>query len=158
MLSDEKMGVFIMAKEIVNIANLDANKAMSMLGNEFQYPIEIDSKGRFVVFGDIVKVFIKFKNIGNSTEIKFGGSRYANGKIFAKFLFIPFYYIYAIIKGFEENKSLVKAVADSLRNPKTSSTTNDISTKLSKLKEMKEQGIITEEEFNKKIQELIDKL
>lgn len=43
-------------------------------------------------------------------------------------------------------------------SPKLASGSNDISAKLSKLKEMREQGIINEEEFNKKKAELIDKL
>ena len=38
------------------------------------------------------------------------------------------------------------------------SSNNGIPEKLAKLKEMKEQGIISEEEFNKKKSELIDKL
>lgn len=43
-------------------------------------------------------------------------------------------------------------------NLKASNTSDDISAKLSKLKEMKDQGIISEEEFNKKKTELIEKL
>ena len=43
-------------------------------------------------------------------------------------------------------------------SPKLTSDSTDISAKLSKLKEMKDQGIITEEEFNKKKAELIEKL
>lgn len=147
-----------MAKEIVNIEGLDAAKAMNLLGNGFQYSLEIDTKGRLVVFGDFVKIFLKFNNTGNSTVIKFNGSRWVRGGIIAKILFIPFYWIYANIKASEEHKSLLKAVATSLRNPNQESSTNDISAKLSKLKEMKEQGIISEEEFYTKKAELIEQL
>ena len=139
-------------KEIINISNLDANKALSMLGNTFPFPVEVDSKGRLVVTGKVVKVFIKFKSIGQSTEIKFAGSKWVN---IAKVLFIPFYYIYANIEALNEHKSLVREIANALRQHKTVQSDDDISAKLLKLKEMKDQGIISEEEFNKKKSDLI---
>lgn len=146
-----------MAKEVVNIEGLNAEKAVNLLGNGFEYPLEIDSKGKLIVSGAFVKVFLKFNNTGSTTVIKLAGSRWVKGMV-AKILFVPFYWIYAEIKGLEEYKLLLQAVANSLRNTKSSSTTEDISVKLSKLKDMKDQGIISEEEFNKKKAELIEKL
>lgn len=142
-------------KEIINISELDANKALTMLGNDFPFSLEVDRKNRLVVTGKVVKVFIKFKQIGQSTEIKFAGSKWVS---LAKVMFIPFYWIYANIQALDEHKSLVKEVANSLRHPKATISSDDISIKLTKLKEMKEQGIISDEEFNKKKSELIEKL
>ena len=50
-------------KEIINIPDIDANKTLSMLGNNFKFPLEVDKKGRLVVQGEVVKVFLKFKTI-----------------------------------------------------------------------------------------------
>ena len=149
-----------MAKEIVNMPNIDANKAIEILGNSFSHSIEADPKGRLVIYGDFVKVFIKFKNNGSTTELQFGGSRWVSGGMIAKNIFIPFYWIYANLKASEEHKSLLNDLANSIRtsNSTSSSSTDDISSKISKLKEMKAQGIINEEEFNKKRTELIEKL
>ena len=77
----------------------------------------------------------------------------------ARIIFIPFYWIYANLKASEEHKSLLKDLANSIRTSNTTtSSTDDVSAKISKLKKMKEQGIISEEEFNKKKSELIEKL
>lgn len=148
-----------MAKEIVNIPNIDANKAIEILGSKFSHSIETDSKGRLVIYGDFVKVFVKFKKNGSTTELKFGGSRWVSGGMIARIIFIPFYWIYANLKASEEHKSLLKDLANSIRTSNTTtSSTDDVSAKISKLKKMKEQGIISEEEFNKKKSELIEKL
>ena len=148
-----------MAKEIVNIPNIDASKAIEILGSKFSHSIEADSKGRLVIYGDFVKVFVKFKKNGSTTELKFGGSRWVSGGMIARIIFIPFYWIYANLKASGEHKSLLKDLANSIRTSNTTpSSTDDVSAKISKLKKMKEQGIISEEEFNKKKSELIEKL
>ena len=139
-------------KELINISGLDANKTLSMLGNDFPLPLEIDRKDRLVVTGKVVKVFIKFKQIGQSTEIKFAGSKWIS---VAK---VMFYWMYANIQALDEHKSLVKEVANALRHRKAPNSSEDISIKIAKLKEMKEQGIISEEEFYTKKAELIEQL
>ena len=142
-------------KELINIPGLDANKTLSMLENDFPLPLEIDRKDRLVVSGKVVKVFIKFKQIGQSTEIKFAGSKWIS---VAKVMFIPFYWMYAYIQALDEHTSLVKEVANALRHRKAPNSSEDISIKIAKLKHMKEQGIISEEEFYTKKAELIEQL
>ena len=51
-----------------------------------------------------------------------------------------------------------KEVANALRHRKAPNSSEDISIKIAKLKEMKEQGIISEEEFYTKKAELIEQL
>ena len=78
------------------------------------------------------------------------------------FIFVVPGFIFSIVDSFMLKKIFEDAIQvmnqNASNSPKLTSDSTDISAKLSKLKEMKDQGIITEEEFNKKKTELIDKL
>ena len=67
-------------------------------------------------------------------------------------------FIFALVTSSKRKKIFIEAINVMNQNSTNMSSNNGIPEKLAKLKEMKEQGIISEEEFNKKKSELIDKL
>ena len=144
-----------MAKQRINIEGLTAEKSMQMLGN-FNYPLEVDKKGRLRITGDIIHAFISFKNKGNVTEVKLASLRWVS---LAKVMFIPFYWIYANLAAMSERNKLFNDFVRGIQNPQTATvSTNTITEKLQELKTMKDNGLITEEEFNAKKADLIKNL
>lgn len=139
-----------MSKEVLNIENLTAERAKSIL-NDFKYNLSIDKKGRLSVECKRVYIFISFKaNSKGQTVVKMSGSKWKS-TIYGLFLG-------AIMSAsvINEQKTAFNDIIDGLKNPKSSF--DDIPLKITKLKEMKEQGLITDEDFNKKKSELIEKM
>jgi len=58
----------------------------------------------------------------------------------------------------DEICDIIQANIDNSSKQENSSTNNDIATKIQKLHELKEKGILTEEEFNTKKQELLNRM
>jgi len=141
-----------MAKEVLKIQNLTAEKAKEMLGG-FDYNLSVDKKGRLSVECKRFYFFISFKaNSKVETVLKISGFKWKS-MAYALFLGI-------IMMGFvyREQKKAFNDVINGLKNPKSVSSSDDIPSKIAKLKEMKDQGLINEDEFNKKKAELIDKM
>ncbi len=152
-------------KQNVGIENLNAEKAKELL-KTFRYPTSIDDKGILRINCRTCDIKLEFEQQG-STSVVVGNPTMM--KPWAFILFIVFIFIFvvpgfifSIVDSFMLKKIFEEAIQvinqNASNSPKITSDSTDISAKLSKLKEMKDQGIITEEEFNKKKTELIDKL
>ena len=152
-------------KQNVGIENLDAEKAKDLL-KTFRYQTSIDDKGKLRINCGASDIKLGFEPHGASTAV---GVTSTPMKPWAFILFLIFIFIFvvpgfifAMILSFQRRKIFIEAVQVMNQNvsnsPKLAPGSTDVSAKLSKLKEMKDQGIITEEEFNKKKTELIEKL
>ena len=76
-------------------------------------------------------------------------------------LFVVPGFIYSLVRQSKMKNIFYEAIQvmnQNASNTSKSSFSDEITAKLTKLKEMKEQGVISEEEFNKKKSELIEKL
>ena len=152
-------------KQNVGVENLNAKKAKDLLKN-FNYPSSIDNKGKLRINCGASDIKLGFEPNGSST---FVGVTSTPMKPWAFILFLIFMlcfvlpgFIFSMIISSKRKKIFMEAVRVMNQNAsndlKASNTSDDISAKLSKLKEMKDQGIINEEEFNKNKTELIEKL
>ena len=147
-----------MNKGLVNIENLTAPKAKEILGN-FSYPLAVDKKGRLMVTGKVIHIFINFKSVGNQTELK--RAMRAKWINIAKVLFIPFWYIYGNIKAIEEQNKLFDAVFNALSNTskkEAQESKTDAASQLEKLAELVEKGILSKEEFEQKKAKLLEQI
>lgn len=151
-------------KQNVGIGNLDAIKAKELLKN-FRYTTEINNNYLKIKAGSS-SINIAFKSNGSnsstvgvkSTPMSIGGVLIF---VILLFVFIVPGCIYSLVRQSKMKAIFFEAVQVMNQNATSSlnaSCSNDITDKIVKLKEMKEQGIISEEEFNKKKSELIEKI
>lgn len=152
-------------KQNVAMENLDANKAKSLLKN-FAYETSVDDKEHLVISDGPSIIRIGFKPNGETTTVGVVGSIM---KPWAFLLFLIFIFC-CVLPGFllsiylssKSKKIYLQAVQELKSNISTtmsssssSSASNDVMEKISKLNALKDQGLISDEEFNKKKSEII---
>lgn len=148
-------------KQNVGVENLNAEKAKDLLKN-YRYKTFVDSKGKLRIDCGASYIKIAFEPNGNTTSVGVTSTPY---KLWAFLLFLVFIccfvvpgFIFALVTSSKRKKIFIEAINVMNQNCTNMNSNNGIPEKLAKLKEMKEQGIISDEEFNKKKSELIEKL
>ena len=155
---------FMAWKQNVGIGNLDAAKARELLKN-FRYPTEINKNYLKIRVG-ASSINIGFETNGSNSSTVGVKSTPMNIGGFLVFvillcLFVVPGFIYSLVRQSKMKNIFYEAIQvmnQNASNTSKSSFSDEITAKLTKLKEMKEQGVISEEEFNKKKSELIEKL
>ena len=155
-------------KQNIGVGNLTSEQRKELLKN-FNYPTEIDKKGRLLINAGLSKFVIAFKNNGpDSTLI---GVSHFKMKAWAFILFIIFIclavipgFIFALIinagrkKVFFEAVRLMNQNIDKISSTQNTDTDSDASDKIKKLKSMLDDGILTQEEFDSKKKELLSQI
>ncbi|MBO4439247.1 MAG: SHOCT domain-containing protein [Spirochaetaceae bacterium] len=152
-------------KQNVGVENLNAEKAKDLLKN-FRYRTFIDEKGKLRIDCGASYIKIAFEPNGNTTSVGVTSTPYKPWAFILCLVFVFIFvvpgFIFALITASQRKKIFIEAVQvmnqNASQSTKSVSDSSDVSVKITKLKELKEQGIINEEEFNKKRAELIEKL
>ena len=155
-------------KQNIGIGNLTSEQGKELLKN-FNYPTEIDKKGRLLIDAGLSKFVIAFKD--NGTDSTLIGVSHVKMKAWALILFILFIclavvpgFIFALIinsgrkKVFFEAVKLMNQNIDKLNTTSENHTDSNTADKLKKLKTMLADELISQDEFNSKKKELLSKM
>jgi len=160
---------FLNYKQKINYKNLNPEITRDLL-KDFKYPATIDKKGKLRISCSASDIKLGFEPQGDFTIIGVTSTPMKPWIFILFLIFICIFvlpgFIFALIFMFTQRDiymDAVKVINDKInstnqRQQESSILPIDISTKIQKLRELKEQGILTEDEFDKKKNEIIDKI
>lgn len=154
-------------KQNIGAGNLTPEKVKVLLKN-FRYPTEIDQKGRLLIDTGTSKFVMAFRNNGEDSTII--GVSHFKMKAWAFLLFVVFLFcfvvpgfLFVMIVNHQRKKVYIEAVRlinTNLNNPvisNTNFTMDDPAEKIKKIKQMFEDGLISEEDFKNKKEAILAK-